>query len=235
MGDAYPELRARRAARHRRAAGRKRSASSRRIAQRHGDPRGGDWPAGAKAAVLDGEVAFKLHDTYGFPLDLTADVCRERGVDGRRGRLRRRDGAAAASRRARPASSRWRRASNTRARRRPSTATRRSSTTAPRSSRSTSTARRSKSAHGRRRRASSCSTTRRSTPSRGGQVGDHGELRNASVALRASKTRMKIQADVFGHHGRVVEGTLKVGDMRQRQGRRRAPRPHHAQPLAPRT
>jgi alanyl-tRNA synthetase len=34
----------------------------------------------ATATVLPGEVAFKLHDTYGFPLDLTADVCRERGV-----------------------------------------------------------------------------------------------------------------------------------------------------------
>jgi alanyl-tRNA synthetase len=29
---------------------------------------------------LPGDVAFKLHDTYGFPLDLSADVCRERGV-----------------------------------------------------------------------------------------------------------------------------------------------------------
>ena len=33
------------------------------------------------AKTLDGEVAFKLHDTYGFPLDLTQDVCRERSVE----------------------------------------------------------------------------------------------------------------------------------------------------------
>ncbi len=31
-------------------------------------------------SVLPGDVAFKLHDTYGFPLDLTNDVCRERGL-----------------------------------------------------------------------------------------------------------------------------------------------------------
>ena len=34
-----------------------------------------------KGAKLDGQTAFTLYDTFGFPLDLTADVCRERGVE----------------------------------------------------------------------------------------------------------------------------------------------------------
>lgn len=36
--------------------------------------------SGLKGDVLDGETAFKLYDTYGFPVDLTADVCRERDI-----------------------------------------------------------------------------------------------------------------------------------------------------------
>jgi alanyl-tRNA synthetase len=36
--------------------------------------------AAAGGKVLDGATAFTLYDTFGFPLDLTADVCRERGV-----------------------------------------------------------------------------------------------------------------------------------------------------------
>jgi alanyl-tRNA synthetase len=39
-----------------------------------------DTTLASGAKVLPGDVAFKLHDTFGFPLDLSADVCRERDV-----------------------------------------------------------------------------------------------------------------------------------------------------------
>jgi alanyl-tRNA synthetase len=39
-----------------------------------------DEALGGGVKVLPGDVAFKLHDTFGFPLDLSADVCRERGL-----------------------------------------------------------------------------------------------------------------------------------------------------------
>ena len=43
---------------------------------------------------IPGDVVFKLYDTYGFPVDLTADIARERDLSVDRKRLRSCDGAA---------------------------------------------------------------------------------------------------------------------------------------------
>lgn len=45
----------------------------------------------------------------------------------------------------------------------------------------------------------------------GGQVGDQGVIGNAGARFDVSDT-LKIQADVFGHHGVLASGSLKVGD-----------------------
>ncbi|NYE62379.1 alanyl-tRNA synthetase [Duganella sp. 1224] len=45
----------------------------------------------------------------------------------------------------------------------------------------------------------------------GGQVGDQGVIGNAGARFTVSDT-LKIQADVFGHHGVLASGSLKVGD-----------------------
>ncbi|MDO4841170.1 MAG: alanine--tRNA ligase [Phoenicibacter congonensis] len=40
-----------------------------------------DELANLKGNVLSGKVAFKLHDTYGFPLEVTTDICGEKGIE----------------------------------------------------------------------------------------------------------------------------------------------------------
>jgi alanyl-tRNA synthetase len=77
MGDAYPELRE---ARHQieRVLLKEEEQFARTL--EHGMGLLEEALAELDGEVLPGETVFKLYDTYGFPFDLTADVCRERGV-----------------------------------------------------------------------------------------------------------------------------------------------------------
>ena len=89
--------------------------------ERHEDPRAGARRTARK--VLDGETAFTLYDTFGFPLDLTADVCRERNVTVDEAGFDARDGRAARARARREPVQDGRAARLLRARRRTSAAT----------------------------------------------------------------------------------------------------------------
>jgi alanyl-tRNA synthetase len=162
------------------------------------------------AQQIDGDTAFKLHDTYGFPVDLTADVCRERGVtvdearfnvllDEQRQRARE--------------AGKFKMAQGLEYTGSPSTF------------------------HGYEKLIHETAkvtaiyvdgTTVQEANSgddavvvldhtpfyaeSGGQVGDTGELRNAAARFIVDDT-LKIQVDVFGHHGSIAEGTVRVGDV----------------------
>jgi alanyl-tRNA synthetase len=166
---------------------------------------------GAKGGkTLDGELAFKLHDTYGFPLDLTADVCREREVTVDEAAFdeamaRQRDQARAAGKFKMAQGLEYSGAKTT--------------------------------FHGYEEvvfddakvialyvdGASVKEVTQGQqavvvldhTPfyaESGGQVGDAGVLANASVRFAVADT-LKVQAEVVGHHGTLEQGTLKIGDV----------------------
>jgi len=162
------------------------------------------------AKVIDGETAFKLHDTYGFPVDLTADVCRERGVTVDSAGFdaamqRQKDKARAAGKFKMAAGLEYAGASTT--------------------------------FHGYEhlvregvkvsalyvegspvdvaRAGDDAVVVLDETPfyaESGSQVGDIGELRNASSRFVVDDT-IKVQASVFGHQGQLVEGELRVGDV----------------------
>ncbi len=160
---------------------------------------------------LDGETAFKLYDTYGFPLDLTADVCRERGVavdeagfEQAMARQRRQARAAGKFRAEaaleyegeRTAFHGYERLDVHDAR------------VAALYVGGTSVAKMSAGERG--------VVVLDSTPfyaESGGQVGDAGVLASKDGAVRfdVDDTR-KIRAEVFGHHGTLVAGTLAVED-----------------------
>ncbi|HZW23192.1 alanine--tRNA ligase [Noviherbaspirillum sp.] len=161
------------------------------------------------AKVVDGDTAFKLHDTYGFPVDLTADVCRERGVTVDEARF---NALLDEQRQRAREAGKFKMAQGLEYAGNPTTF------------------------HGYEKLIHDTAQVTAiyvdgtaveqansgddavvvldHTPfyaESGGQVGDTGELRNAAARFLVEDT-LKIQADVFGHHGRVAEGTIKVGD-----------------------
>ncbi len=164
----------------------------------------------AGANTIDGDLAFKLHDTYGFPLDLTADVCRERGVTVDEAAFnaamtRQRDQARAAGK-FKMAQGLEYIGANTTFHGYEHLVHEGAKVTAIYVDGSPVQSANS---------GDDAVVVLDQTPfyaESGGQIGDTGELRNATSRFLVEDT-IKVQAAVFGHHGRVVEGEVRVGDV----------------------
>ncbi|CAN1530592.1 AlaS Alanyl-tRNA synthetase [Burkholderiaceae bacterium] len=160
--------------------------------------------------VLDGETAFRLHDTFGFPLDLTADVCRERslGVDsiGFEVAMQRQRDQARAAGKFKMAQGLEYRGESTEFHGYERLQVQNARVTA---------LYRDGSPVDVIKPGENAVVVLNQTPfyaESGGQVGDRGELRNDQAQFIVADT-FKIQADVFGHQGELQEGELKVGDL----------------------
>ncbi|MDP3700768.1 MAG: alanine--tRNA ligase [Hylemonella sp.] len=162
----------------------------------------------ADAKVLPGDVAFKLHDTYGFPLDLSADVCRERGLSvdeaGFKAAMeKQKSQARAAGKFKMDKALEYSGAGNQFVGYETLEAPAKivalyldGTSTAVLKSGQTGV------------------VVLDTTPfyaESGGQVGDEGLLTSGSARFEVADTQ-KIKADVYGHHGMVGQGTLNVGD-----------------------
>ena len=173
------------------------------------------------ARQIDGDLAFKLHDTFGFPLDLTADVCRERGVAvdeaGFNAAMNRQREQARAAGKFKLAQGLAYSGVDTAFHGYEHLVCEHSQVTAiyidgvpvPRA-----------------RAGDDVVIVLDHTPfyaESGGQVGDAGELRNPRARVVLEDTT-KIQAAVFGHQGRIVEGEVEIGDsfVARVDGQRRA-------------
>jgi alanyl-tRNA synthetase len=158
--------------------------------------------------LLDGETAFRLYDTFGFPVDLTADICRERGVmldmAGFEAAMQaQRERARAASKFSAGAGLEYSggrtefRGYETLSVTAKVVALYRDGAAAPSL-----------------KAGEAGVVVLDQTPfyaESGGQVGDRGELIAPGGTFEVEDTQ-KIQAEVFGHHGTLKAGGLKVGD-----------------------
>lgn len=161
-----------------------------------------------KPAVFNGDLAFKLHDTFGFPLDLTADICRERGVTVDTAGF---DAAMARQKEQARAAGKFKMALNLEYEGAATTFHGYDKLEVPAKVLALY------------KDGSAVATLNEGdlgvvvldhTPfyaESGGQIGDSGELKSANGIFAVEDTQ-KIQAAVFGHHGVLKTGTLYVGD-----------------------
>jgi len=158
--------------------------------------------------VLPGEVAFKLHDTYGFPLDLSADVCRERGLSVDEAGFatameKQKAQARAAGKFKMDKALDYSGAGNDFVGYDDLTANAKVLALFADGHAVTEL-----------KAGQAGVVVLDTTPfyaESGGQVGDQGMLHNAGGQFNVLDT-LKIKADVFGHHGEIKYGSLKVGD-----------------------
>ncbi len=161
------------------------------------------------AKVLPGEVAFKLHDTYGFPLDLSADVCRERGLSVDEAGFNKamelqKNQARAAGKFKMDKALEYSGALNTFV-----------------GYDKLESAAKVVALYAEGTPATELKAGQNgivvldTTPfyaESGGQAGDEGLLHGKDGAIFATLDTQKIKADVFGHHGNMYSGSIKVGD-----------------------
>jgi alanyl-tRNA synthetase len=160
------------------------------------------------AKVLAGDVAFKLHDTYGFPLDLTNDVCRERSVTvdeaGFHAAMeKQKSQARAAGKFKMDKALDYTGAGNQFVGYDQLT-----------SSAKVVSLYVDGTPVGQLQAGQQGVVVLDTTPfyaESGGQVGDEGVIRSGSAQFQVLDTQ-KIKADVYGHHGTLQSGSLKVGD-----------------------
>ena len=184
--------------------------------------------AAASGEGLDGETAFRLHDTYGFPLDLTQDIAREHGVNVdlagfETAMARQREQARAAGRFRMEAAMEY-----------DGAATRFEGYDTLCVDAATVLALYHDGAQVAELQAGQAGVVvLDETPfyaESGGQVGDAGELLAPGLRFVVRDTQ-KIQSEVFGHVGQLAAGTLRVGDRlgaRVDSGRRQRIMRHHS-------
>jgi alanyl-tRNA synthetase len=157
---------------------------------------------------LDGGTAFTLYDTYGFPLDLTADICRERGVTLDEAGF---NAAMEQQKKTARAAGKFKMAASVEY----SGAKTRFVGYEELVHNAEVIALYADGAKVEELKAGQAGiVVLDTTPfyaESGGQVGDQGSIRSAAGAFEVEDT-LKIQADVFGHHGVLTTGALKVGD-----------------------